>query len=40
MRHGPVHRRDVCATIPKLLGLDFRELDPDAGPLIEAAFRD
>jgi arylsulfatase A-like enzyme len=37
---APVHQSDVAATILKLLGLDYRELDPDAGPPIEAAFRD
>jgi hypothetical protein len=36
----PVHQGDVAATILKLLGLDYRELDPEAGPPIEAAFRE
>jgi len=35
-----VHQSDVAATILKLLGLDYRELDPEAGPPIEVAFKD
>jgi hypothetical protein len=37
---APVHQGDVAATISKLLGLDYRELDPEAGPPIGVAFRD
>jgi len=37
---APVHQSDVAATILKLLGLDYRELDPEAGPPIDAAFRE
>ena len=37
---APVHQSDVAATILKLLGLDYRELDPEAGPPIGVAFRD
>lgn len=35
-----VHQSDIAATILELLGLDYRELDPDAGPPIAAAFED
>ena len=37
---APVHQSDVAATILKLLGLDYRELDPEAGPAIGVAFSD
>jgi arylsulfatase A-like enzyme len=37
---APVHQADVAATILRLLGLDYRELDPEMGPPIEMAFRD
>jgi hypothetical protein len=35
-----VHQGDVAATILRLLGLDYREFDPQAGPPIGIAFRD
>lgn len=35
-----VHQSDVAATLLRLLGLDYRELDREAGPPIEAAFTD
>jgi hypothetical protein len=37
---APIHQGDVAATILRLLGLDYRELDPEIGPPIEVAFRD
>ena len=37
---APVHQSDVAATLLRLLGLDYRELDPGAGPPIAAAFKD
>jgi hypothetical protein len=37
---APVHQGDVAATVLQLLGLDYRELDPGAGPPIAAAFTD
>lgn len=36
----PVHQSDVAATLLQLLGLDYREFDPEAGPPIAVAFRD
>ncbi|HJS75758.1 MAG TPA: AP protein, partial [Vicinamibacteria bacterium] len=36
----PVHQSDVAATVLRLLGLDYREFDPEAGPPIAAAFKD
>ncbi|MGH9389090.1 MAG: alkaline phosphatase family protein, partial [Vicinamibacteria bacterium] len=37
---APVHQSDVAATILKLLGLDYRDFDPKAGPPIAMAFRE
>jgi hypothetical protein len=35
-----VHQSDVAATVLRMLGLDYREFDPEAGPPIAAAFKD
>ena len=34
-----VYQADVAATLLRLLGLDDRKFNPDAGPPIPAAFR-
>jgi hypothetical protein len=34
----PVHQSDVAAPLLELLGLDYREFDPEASPPIAAAF--
>ena len=33
-----VHQSDIAATAVALLGLDYRDFDPDSGPPIAAAF--
>jgi hypothetical protein len=34
----PVYQSDLAATLLEILGLDYREFDPEAGPPIAAAF--
>jgi hypothetical protein len=36
----PVHQGDIAATLLRLLGIDYRDLDPEMGPPIAAAFKD